>query len=87
MKAVTYPVEIESMGSSKEVAALLGEEAETMRGRVRAPSKFRVFTRKGVSRKGAFAQVIMRGEGAIAVEFGTRRSKPQAPLRKAMRST
>lgn len=48
----------------------------------------RLQTRFGVAKTGryreAFSQVQMFGEGAIGVEFGTKHSPAQAPLRKAL---
>lgn len=48
-------------------------------------SRMRFRTRKGRGRRGAFAQAIMSGDGAIAVEFGTSRTPPLSPLRSALR--
>jgi hypothetical protein len=67
------------------VVNLLGERAEQIRSKVSAPSQFTLHTRKGRARRGAFAQVVMRGSGSIAWEFGSRRNPPHAPLRSAMR--
>lgn len=68
----------------------LHEHAKRIAARVRLPSsgpaagKLRLSTRRGRGPNGAFAQVIMRGPGALAIEFGTRRSRPLAPLRRAL---
>lgn len=53
----------------------------------RGTSKMTFRTRSGKSRRGAFAQAIMRGEGqsATAVEFGTSRTPAYAPLRSSIR--
>jgi hypothetical protein len=56
--------------------------------RVRLPRRakgLKVSTRAGIGPRGGFSQVIMRGPGALAIEFGTRRRRPVAPLRKALR--
>lgn len=80
----TFPSEIAKLKQEFSVAEGLGREAEVVRGRVRAPAKMEVFTRFGIGPRGAFSQVIMRGDGALAVEFGTRRSRAVAPLRRAL---
>lgn len=41
-------------------------------------------TRRGKGPKGAFAQAIMFGSGALAVEYGSRNNRPYAPLRSAL---
>lgn len=51
----------------------------------RGTSRLRFRTRKGRGRRGAFAQAIMSGEGALPVEFGTSKVPPLAPLRSALR--
>lgn len=51
----------------------------------RGTSKMRFRTKKGKGRRGAFAQAIMTGEGALSVEFGTSRAPALAPLRNALR--
>jgi len=81
-----FPVAIASLGQDEGVAAQLGEKAEEVRARVRAPRKMQLTTRYGVGPRGAFSQVMMRGPGtsALAIEFGTRRTPPLAPLRKAL---
>ncbi|MGE0133761.1 MAG: hypothetical protein AB7L91_06290 [Dehalococcoidia bacterium] len=58
--------------------------AEEIAARVDEPSHLTVRARAGVSRRGAFAQVIMRGPGALTIEFGNRSRPPKAPLRRAI---
>lgn len=48
-------------------------------------SRLTFSTRKGRGPQGAFAQTIMRGDGAVAIEFGSRNNPPYAPLRRALR--
>lgn len=79
------PGAIDQLMRSEEVAAELGKVAGQVRGRVRAPSRMQVFDRHGVGPRGAFAQVIMRGPGALTVEYGNRTRAPKAPLRGALR--
>lgn len=64
----------------------LAAAAERIKARVRLPSsgKLSLSTKRGRGPNGAFAQVIMRGPGAIAIEFGTSRSRAVAPLRRAL---
>lgn len=79
---------LNALKKSPDVARKLGVEADKVKSRVNAPSKFTVVSRSGVATTGryreAYAQVIMRGRGAVAVEFGTRRTAPLAPLRRAL---
>lgn len=72
------------------VAEELGKVAERVKARVRAPKKFQLIARHGVAESGrrqAYAQVIMKGSGAVAVEFGSRNGPPKAPLRRALHET
>lgn len=64
----------------------LAAEAQRIASRVKLPRRanLTLSTRRGVGPRGAFAQVVMRGEAALAIEFGTRRSRAVAPLRRAM---
>jgi hypothetical protein len=63
----------------------LRKVAETVKGRVRAPKDMSLTVHAGVSRRGAFSQVIMRGPNAVFVEFGSRTRRALAPLRNALR--
>lgn len=76
---------IDALRSDEKVAADLGDVADKVRDTMRVPARFRLSTRHGVSRRGAFAQIIMRGGGAILYEFGGRGVAPRAPLRNAAR--
>lgn len=82
--------QINALKKSQDVANLLGRVAEGVKSRVIAPSKFTLATRHGVAKGGrygeAYAQVQMFGRGAIAVEFGSKRTAAKAPLRKALGS-
>lgn len=75
---------IESLSESEEIPPELVKAAESIASRVRAPRHLTVYTRKGVSSRGAFAQVVMRGRGAVAIEYGTARMRASAPLRNAL---
>lgn len=44
-----------------------------------------VRTRRGVSRRGAFAQTRVRGQGALVWEYGSRTQPARAHLRNALR--
>lgn len=83
-KVNLFEAEIKALGEDKDVINLLGQEAEKVKGRVRAPKHLVVYTRKGKSRRGAFAQIVMKGQGALAIEYGSRKNPPYAPLRRAM---
>lgn len=76
---------IEALRSDEDVAADLGDVAEKARSMMRVPRRFTLATRHGVSRRGAFAQIIMRGHGSIIYEFGGRGVSARAPLRAAAR--
>jgi hypothetical protein len=75
---------VKALEQQSDVARALGEVAKERAKRVSAPSRFSVSTRAGVGPKGAFAQVIMRGGGAIGWEFGSIRNPPMSPLRTAV---
>lgn len=67
----------------------LRKDAREVAARVRLPTRRRkdltLSTKAGMGPRGAFSQVIMRGPGALAIEFGTRRTRAFAPLRRALR--
>lgn len=67
------------------VGHAMRQVAAQVRDRVNAPSNQAVSIRAGVGRRGAFSQVIMRGPGALTIEFGSRTRKALAPLRNALR--
>jgi len=79
------PIAVERLHEDESVAALLHGVAQSVEGRVRAPSRMAITTRAGVGRRGAYAQVRMTGPGAIVEEFGSRTRAPSAPLRNALR--
>lgn len=68
------------------VARALHEHATRIAGRVRPPARAALtpFARSGVGPRGPYAQAGMRGRGAVAIEFGTRTSPPQATVRRAV---
>lgn len=76
---------IMKLGEDENVVKALGLEAEKVRSRVKAPRGMTLRTRSGRGRRGAFSQVIMRGQGALAVEYGSRKNPPYAPLRRALK--
>lgn len=86
-RLVHRPDGLRKLASSEETAEALGKAAERVARRVSVPRHLTVRTRSGEGPQGAYSQVQMFGPGAIAWEFGTRRMAPQAPLRKALRST
>ena len=69
-----------------EIAAALHEHANRIAGRIRPPASadLTTFAFSGVSEQGPYAQAGMRGPGAVAIEFGTRTSPPQASVRRAV---
>lgn len=76
---------IQQIVEGAETWMALEKEAQRIAARVQVPSKHRVWVKRGKGPKGAFAQVILEGPAAIAIEFGTRRSRAVAPLRRALR--
>ena len=85
MQTRMIPRALEQLARDARLADQLGEEAERLRRQVRAPSRMTLTTRSGVGRKGAFAQLVMRGPGAVAAEFGSRTNAPGAHLRSVLR--
>lgn len=77
---------IDSLAEDPAIADELGKAADKVRASVRAPRHLRVWTRRGVGPRGAFAQVGMTGQGALAIEYGSRKNRALAPLRSAIRS-
>lgn len=75
---------IHQLERSWETAEALGGVADDIAGTVRAPSSQRISTRHGVSRRGAFSQILMVGPGAIVIEFGGKRRAALKPLRSAL---
>lgn len=80
---------LKGMLAQDGVRNMLFVEANKIAARVQVPRraqhKIAVTTRVGKGRSGAFSQVVMRGQGALAIEFGSRNNAPIAPLRKALR--
>ena len=70
-----------------KVAEVLGKVAAQIAGEVepRLWPQLRVRTRHGVSRRGAFAQTRVRGQGALVWEYGSRTQPARAHLRNALR--
>jgi hypothetical protein len=70
----------------EEIAGALQRHAERVRDRIRPPASAELVTyaRSGIGRQGPFAQAGMRGPGAVAIEFGSRQSPPQALVRRAI---
>lgn len=79
------PNGISGLAKSESTAERLGAVARVINRRVVAPRHLSKRVRWGVSRRGAFAQVIMRGPGAVVWEFGGLHNPPHAPLRNALR--
>lgn len=76
---------INDLRSNRQIADYLGEVAAERAATIPyIPRHLRVFTRHGVSRRGAYAQIILRGPGALTWEFGNRSRPPRAPLRRAV---
>lgn len=69
---------------AKAVGGILRATAQGFAGKVTAPSGQAISAKGGIGPRGAFGQVIMRGPGAVDVEFGSQRRPAQAPLRSAI---
>ena len=72
------------------VVDVLLDHAQGIERRIRVPSSardVRTFSHasQGRTARGPYSQAGMRGPGALAIEFGTRRTPPQAPVRRAVR--
>jgi hypothetical protein len=78
------PGGIEALVDNASTWQALEVVAEDVASRVRAPSRMRVWVKRGRGPQGPFAQVILEGPGALAEEFGTRTRAPRAPLRRAL---
>ena len=78
---------IEQMVKGATTWRALEDVASDIAARVQAPSRLRVWVKRGISsaRREAFAQVIMEGPGALTEEFGNRSRPANAPLRRALR--
>lgn len=65
----------------------LRDAADGIARRIRPPAsaELEVFTLADKGPRGPFAQAVMRGEAALAVEFGSRNNPPYAPVRRAVR--
>jgi len=85
MRFRMIPGALDELARDVRIAEQLLDRAEHVQRRIRAPSRMTLSTRSGVGRKGAFAQVTMRGPGAIAAEYGSRNNAPGAHLRSALR--
>lgn len=80
------PGGVEALATEAQTWQQLESVANEVAGRVRAPSRMRVWVKRGIGPRGAFAQVIMEGPGALTEEFGSSTRAPKAPLRTALRS-
>lgn len=86
VRLVFRPDGIARLADAEETAELLQAEAEKIEARVVAPLHLDTDTRSGVGPHGAYAQVQLIGDGAIAWEFGSRHQPAHAPLRNALRN-
>jgi hypothetical protein len=77
--------QVDELTRDPMVGHLLRGVAEKIAAKVHAPKDQAISVRGGVSRRGAFSQVLMRGPRAVFIEFGTRRQQAKAPLRSALR--
>lgn len=84
MKVNVNPAAIERLANSREVADNLGEKAEKAAAGVNPPSYLTKYTRSGQGPQGAFAQIVVRGSGSIAWEWGSERQAPAGQLRAAL---
>jgi hypothetical protein len=86
LRVVVHEDAERNLKKSEDVGKALRTVAEKVKKKVRARKGLALSVRAGVSRRGAFSQVIMRGQGAVAEEFGTHSHPAKAPLRTALRS-
>jgi hypothetical protein len=85
-RLVVHNDEIRKLGREPGVVKNLDANAQDVRRRVLVPRHLTLSTRAGIGPRDAFSQVIMRGPGAIAYEFGGRTISARAPLRRAIAS-
>lgn len=81
------PGALEKVADSDGIAEQLGDIAARVASKIDPPSKFEVFHKFGRSRRGAFGQAGFRGDGALAVEFGSQNNAPMSPVRNAVSSS
>jgi hypothetical protein len=84
MRLHTLPNGIHELERDPGIAAGMGLAAGQLRSRISTHGATTLSTRQGVGPRGAFGQVVMTGEGAIPIEFGSRIAAPLAPLRRAL---
>lgn len=76
---------IKELMESPEVVEYFGREASERRGRAGSiPPHLTLITRSGVGPHGTFSQIILRGPGAAAWEFGTRTHAPHGTVRRTI---
>ena len=75
---------IKELADSDAVVDALGQVAQKVTARIQAPSRMSKYTRAGKSDKGAFAQSVVRGPGAVAWEYGSRYNPPAGQIRGAV---
>lgn len=86
MKIKYLPNADHELSNSESTGRLLKQVADGIKPRVKMPKEdgYELMTFGGRSRRGAFAQLVLRGPRAIFVEFGTKTKAAQAPLRRAV---
>lgn len=86
-RVVFHPNAVEKLERDPNVAEALGKLAGQVADDARRTAwpQLRVWSRHGVSRRGAFGQARMSGQGALANEYGTSTQPARAPLRNALR--
>lgn len=81
----TLPGALDKLARTDETAQQLRDVAEKVADRINPPSEMETFVRSGVSRRGAFAQAGIRGEGAVPAEYGSINNAPGGYVRSATR--
>lgn len=86
MRIRFHETELRRIAESDEVIEELRRHAGKVAGAASAiaPSHLEFSTRAGRAGRGVFAQAIMQGRAAVAIEFGSKNNAPYAPLRKAL---
>ena len=75
---------IARLARSDAVADMLGKKAAIAAVGVDEPSSMTKYTRSGVGPQGAYSQIVVRGSGAVAWEWGSVNNPPAGQLRAAL---
>jgi hypothetical protein len=84
MRVRVFNDEVAKIAEDPKVADHLAAKLRAVQGGVNPPSGMTSRVRRGVGPRGAFAQLIVRGDGAVAWEWGSVNNSPAGQLRAAL---